>query len=415
MAGEPTSRRRRCRPDRALRHAELADLARIHGVWTLRDSVQDAGGDQAWDELLERIDGARRGLGSKVSLSACICGLSVLYALHRSGEVGFRGLIGSSQAIADRIAEIIGFPRGFSLRTCGEAWRVLEAADLVERWTHGRGRQVELTDAHTRRRVLALTLSIVAISYWSGTKRKVKTHISAEKPSSANVADNTSGRIREATPPRYAHPSIPVSIATDEQIKAETAVPAVAFARGAGRKDTGARPVPHRWTPWRPGRDEPNSWGTATTALLYDLETAVLHHRRADRDRIVGLARAELDPSRHLWGGAPPGSCLPWADLVWGWRGMPLQTRRETCERALIPGLAGHLHRLDLWAMPREPGSVPHPGAREPGPRAVPEKNQAPPPPRAPVVRRPAPAWRPPPKPEWLERLERRWTETEDT
>lgn len=397
----------------------------------------DAGGEPAWVELVERIAAARAELGEHTSTTAAIVLLTALHTLHRMDRIGFRGLIGAQEAIAERTTELLGWPRGFGARTCRGAGRILEAADLVERWVHGRGRQVEVPQnppaadgtppRRCRRPVVAYTLTAVAASYWSGPRRRVhRTANVGAEPTSANGADNTIGQGRGATLPRDARPSISSARCSAGLLYAVSAVPAddVGGASGAGQAGEGVRAsaVPHRMVPWRPAPASLNDWGTATSALLYDLETTLLHHRRPDRPRLLGLAQAELDPTRRLSGvigaGPPPrGSGLPWDDWVWRWRGMPLQARRDACERALLPALVGQLHRFDLWQIPGQIGArsrLPRP--REPGPRAVPEHNQAPPasvlgagraPPRASPrwARAPAP---PEPLPDWLLELQRR-------
>ena len=121
-------------------------------MWTLRDSVVDVGGEESWEELLDRIDAARKTVpgrkrtGASVSLNACVDGLSVLAALHRTEEIGYRGLIGASEKISARVGEILGMSRGHSDRTMRDAWRVLEHAELLERWKHGRGQEVAYGD-----------------------------------------------------------------------------------------------------------------------------------------------------------------------------------------------------------------------------------------------------------------------------
>jgi hypothetical protein len=425
-----TSRRHKCRPDRAQRHGELADLAQIHGVWTLRDLICDVGGEESWEELLDRIDTARRTVpgkkrvGSHVGIDACIDGLTVLASLHRSQEIGFRGLIGSSKEIAKRCGEILGRHRGCSERTMREAFRVLEHADLLGRWTHGRGRQVERGDdpeTHTRRHVLALTLSVVAISYWSAPRRRkggIRCDNVPNPPSSANCTDNTILRNREPSALCNARPSYTSAASHSELLNAESPVPGDVVEHGAFaptlRTET-AGSVPHRFVPWRPQPSDPNDLGHATRAILYDLETTLLHHRRPDRSRILGLAGAELDPRRkfgELAGiTAPPNSGLPWDDWIWRWRGMPLADRRIACERALLPGLLGGLKRIDLCRLEPDPSARPptaHP--REIGPRLVPQRNTAPPetrvdggrPPPRRTAPRASPRWAPEPEPEWL-------------
>lgn len=410
-----TARRRWSRPDRAQRHGELADLAQLSGVYTLRAWVVDCGGEESWDDLLERIDGARRGLGVSVSMHACLCGLGVLAAMHRRGEIGFRGLIGASALIAERVSEICGTPRGLGERTLRSVWRVLEAADLLERWTHGRGKQREYGSTSNnerthnemgccsvlqgpgrerktaRRPVLALTLSVVAVSYWSAPRRKGGRSGGdvGKKPTPANVADTTIPEKGDSPNPRYARATCGSTSSSCERLEAVSPfgddVGHGAKAPGTGTaRERGARPVPpRRLVPWRPDPHDPNDHGTAATALLYDLETVLLHHRRDDRPRILGLARAELDPRRKLielmGGDTPKGSGLPWDTWVWRWRGLPLEDRRIACERSLLPALVGHLRRIELCELNPDPLARPRTAEpKEIGPRIVPEKNAAP-------------------------------------
>lgn len=433
MPQELTSRRRRCRPDRAQRHAELADYARVEVFVTLRGAVVDAGGLESWDDLMQRITAARAELGERTSVVAAVLLLTALYTLHRMNQIGFRGLIGSAVAIAERTSEVLGWGRGFGERTLRGAARILEAADLVERRTHGRGRQVELEPEaegeeprKLKRSVLSLTLTTVAVSYWAARRRNSNRGPDVgAKPTPANLADNTIGGERELSLSRDARPSITSAGTAAQQLNAVSPVGDVvslAALAAASEGEGSARAVPRRMVPWRPSPTEPNDWGTATRAVLYDLETTLLHHRRDDRPRIVGLARAELDPGRRIAGlgeGTPPGgSGLPWDDWVWRWRGMPLADRRVACERALLPALVGHLRRLELWEIaPDRDGGRPRPGQVEPGPRQIAERNAAPPdtvivegrpPPRL-ARARAAPAAPPPPKPDWLINLERRY------
>ena len=433
MSRDSTSRRRRCRPDRAQRHAELADYARVTGFYTLRSSVVDVGGEESWLELVDSLVAAKAELGEHTSVQAAIALVTALYTLHRMDAIGFRGLIGSQEAIANHTAEVLGWYRGFGVRTCRGAGRILEAADLVERWTHGRGREVELEPEaegakprRCRRPVVAYTLTTVAASFWSGPRRRARRGPGVgEKPTSANGADNTTGGRRDPSAPRNAQPSISSATSAAEQLYAVSPLTGDVEHGGASSRGARASRVPHRLTPWRPGPHDPNDYGTASAAMLYDLETTLLHHRRADRPRLIGIARGELDPARRIAGIAgtgPParGSGLPWDDWIWRWRGMPLADRRVACERAILPALAGHLRRLDLWEIAPDRGArprVPHP--REPGPRAVPERNAAP----APSVivhgvppgsSTPRTRAAPEPRPAWLVDLERRYGGGED-
>lgn len=425
-------------------------------MWTLRDSVVDVGGEESWEELLDRIDAARKTVpgrkrtGASVSLNACVDGLSVLAALHRTEEIGYRGLIGASEKISARVGEILGMSRGHSDRTMRDAWRVLEHAELLERWKHGRGQEVAygdeepLADGHegtaepprARRLVLGLTLSVVAISYWAAPRRKPRRggDVGAG-PTSARFADNTTGQIRELSLPGNARPSRSSAGTTSELFYEESPVPGDAVAHGAAApavsRET-ARPVPHRRVPWRPEASAPNDLGTASTALLYDLETVLIRHRRPDRDRLLGIARAEISPERRLsqiaGTGPPARSGLPWDDWIWRWRGLPLADRRVACERALLPALLGRLRRIELCELAPDPNARP-PSAtpRELGARLVLERNTAPPesvvsrtrpPPAASAPRaspRAAPRWNAEPKPEWLVAAERRHVGEEKT
>lgn len=395
----------------------------------------DVGGEESWHELVERIAAAKAELGEHTSVQAALALLTALCTLHRMDAIGFRGLIGSQEAIAAHTAEVLGWPRGFGVRTCRGAGRILEAADLVERWTHGRGREVELEPEaegekprRCRRSVVAYTLTTVAASFWSGPRRRARRGPGVgEKPTPANGADNTTGGSKDPSAPRDARPSISSATSAPELLYAVSVVPTddveheEAASRGAR-----ARPVPHRLHAWRPPPSAPNDWGTASSALLYDLETTLLHHRRADRPRLLGIARGELDPARRIAGIAdtgPParGSGLPWDAWIWRWRGLPLADRRVACERAILPALAGHLRRLELWEIAPDRGAwprVPHP--TEPGPRAVEQIGAAPPdtvigrgaPPASSTPRtRAAPEPRPP---DWLIDLQRRHGGRED-
>jgi len=407
-----------CRPDRAQRHAELSDLAQMTGVYTLRAWVVDVGGEESWDELCDRIDEARRRIHEHVSVFACLCGLAVLAALHRRDEVGFRGVIAASEPLSERVAELIGAPRGLGARTLRSVWRVLEAAELLERWTHGRGRQRPVQgDPHRkhRRPVLALTLTLVAISYWSGRRRRGRRGPDVVKtPTVANLAANTIGVTRGPSGPGNARLSISSAATTSEPRNEVSAVPADDVGQGARRERARASPVPHRIVPWRPLPGLPNDHGTAARALLYDLETVCLHHRRGDRARIVGLARSELEPARRIEKlmSAARGSGAPWDAWIWRWRGMPLAERREACERAILPAMVGHLRRLELWEIAPDPWAwPPRAGHVEPGPRSPAERNTAPPdtvvsggrpPPWMTRPRPPEPVRRvPEPDPEW--------------
>lgn len=457
MAQAITSRRQRCRPDRAQRHGELADLAQIRGVWTLRDVVVDCGGEESWRELVERIDTARhtvpgtKRIGSQVGVDACLDGLTVLASLHRTQEIGFRGLIGASEEISARCAEVLGRERGCSDRTMREVWRVLEHAELLERWTHGRGKVIEYGAEHpaamepaeepkrARRKVLGLTLSLVAISYWSAPRRRRGGGTCGrvgEKPTSANPADNTIGGKRGLTTPGNARATIS-SAPSSLEASSEVSPCGDAVAHGADAPRTtregSARTVPDRLVGWRPDPHAPNDYGTATRAMLYDLETVCLHHRRPDRDRIIGLVRHELHPLRRIEGIVggcdAPNSGLPWDSWIWRWRGMPLEDRRVACERAILPAILGRLRRLDLCELEPDPNASPPRSRahREVGPRVIPQRNTAPP--ETVIVGGRPPPWMtqprvPPPRargddpvgvPGWLRDARRRYCGEEDT
>jgi len=422
-------RRRHCRPDRALRHAELADLAQLRGVWTLRDSVCEVGGEDSWHELLESIDAARHELGERTAVAACVRGLSVLYALHRCGSRGFRGVIGPNDLIAARVEEITGNVGGFSGRTARAVWRILERAGLVDRWLYGRGKPIEQgapvaegeqggDQGRPKRLTIALSLTVVAVSYWSGPGRRRRAAAPVGNPPTvANLAANTLGPDQSASHSRDARATTSSATSAAEQRHAVSPVPGDDFELGASApassRGARAKPVPVRRIPWRPGPDAPNDLGNAAQALLYDLETTLIRHRRPDRGALLELAREELDPTRRIaavTGAGPPdrGSGWPWDDWIWRWRGLPLADRQVVCARMILPALLGELRAVQLRAgtfatAARLSRSRCTSRPPEIGPRQI-----AQPPPRssppAPRVSR----WRPDPVPDWLTDLQRR-------
>jgi hypothetical protein len=441
LTQDTTTRRRRCRPDRALRHAELADLAKLDGVYTLRAAVEDCGGEVSWFELLDRIIDAKEELGERTGIDAAIDALSVLYALHRSGQRGFRGLIGSNKAIAARVMEILGRHRGFSERTARGAWRILERADLVDRWLYGRGKVIAVPSGpagelgspqkghsegssgpRARRGTLAVTLTVVAISYWSAPRRGRRSSRVGAPPTPARFADN-SILGEEATPLGDAHPSISSAPCPARQRNEVSAVPADDVGRGAPAPASSgerlANGVPLRRYAWRPRPDEPATWGNAQQAVLYDLETVLIRHRRRDRGELLEVVRRELDPQRRIAAttrGSPParGSGFPWDEWIWRWRGLELADRQVACARMILPAALGVLRRAELWRVPPDLSARLSPARcterpPDPGPRAV-----AQPPPASSTPRTRAAPAPPGPLPDWLTALQSRYGGEED-
>jgi hypothetical protein len=110
--------------------------------------------------------------------------------------------------------------------------------------------------------------------------------------------------------------------------------------------------------------------------VLYDLETCLIRAKRPDLAEVLKVVAAELSPDRWIAGVAggdrgPPGSGVPWGELVWKWRGLPLEDRRVVCQRAILPAVVGYLHRVELARLPAEPLAGPR-CRGEPGPRARP-------------------------------------------
>jgi hypothetical protein len=153
---------------------------------------------------------------------------------------------------------------------------------------------------------------------------------------------------------------------------------AVGLASGAGASSKGARasPVPLRRWAWRPWPDEPHDLAHNRQAVLYDLETWLRRARRPDLDAVLRVAAAELSPARRIAGviagdRGPPGSGVPWDELVWKWRGLPLEDRRVVCQRSILPAVVGYLHRVEICRWPAEGLTGPR-YKGEPGPRARP-------------------------------------------
>jgi len=454
------ARRRRCRPDRALLHAELQQLTRIDGVYTLRASVVDAGGEEFWIELEKRLRDAKRELQEATGVGAAICLLTVLYTLHRMSRKGYRGLIGSAESIAARITELLGGMRGMSVRTLTGAARILEHAGLIDRWTYGRGRLVEVPNQadplpdqapgkkpRFKRLVSAYTLTTAAAGYWSmPPRRRRATAPVGAGTTSASLADN-SPLIREGfaslslSPPGSARVSIssaPSPAQLSHVVSAEAADEfAHAAAAAASMIGGSASPVPGRRYPWRPEPHEPNDLAHARQALLYDLETTLLRHRRRDRGRVLALVDAELATSRFTaavmarYTGVPPprgrGSGLEkfFGQWLWHWRDLPLETRQLVCTRMILPVALAHLRRVELWCLPQLEEVTPDGEivaahisrarcvmrAPDPGPRAVAQRGVAiVSPPAPPMEELPRPTPRAPPEldDEWLKDLQRR-------
>ena len=463
MPQASTSRRQFCRPDRAKLHAELQALTRLSGVWTLRAAIIDAGGEESWEEFEKGLRDAKRELGSSTGVAAAIRFMTVLFTLHRTEHVGYVGLIGSAECIANRVAELLGGVGGMSVRTLRGAARICEKADYIDCWVYGRGKLQE-GDAgdgplprpadgkrRFRRVVSAYTLTVVARSYWSRPPRRRRSagHVCVE-PTSANVAENTplgkelatlalpsgSARATISSAPSSARPWAEVSaVPADEVARAATAA--------ADTQGGGASAVPSRRYRWRPHPREPNDLGRARQALLYDLETVLLRHRRRDRLDVLGLVEAELGDRRftavvtaRLTGVPPParrssGLERFFGQWLWHWRDLPLETRRLVCTRMILPAALAHLRRVELWRAPPDPAEhisrarcttrAPDPGprlaARDPEPAARSPEPIAPAPrgvelgemwctgpPRSPPAKRPAPEL----DDEWLKDLQRR-------
>jgi hypothetical protein len=454
-----------------LLHAELQQLTRIDDLHTLRASVIDAGGEESWGELEKRLWDAKRSLREATGVGAAICLLTVLYTLHRMSKKGYRGLIGSAECIAKRIEELLGGMRGMSVRTLMGAGRILERAGLIDRWVYGRGKLVEVPDQtdplpdqapgeerRFRRVVSAYTLTAAAVGYWSAPPRRRRaTAPVGVKTTSASLADNSllgSGFASlSLSPPGSARASISSAPSPARLSHAVSAEAADEFERAATAAASmiggSASPVPGRRFTWRPEPPEPNDLAHARQALLYDLETVLLRHRRRDRGRVLALVDAELAPARfmdavmaRLTGVPPPrgrGSGLEkfFGQWLWHWRDLPLETRQLVCTRMILPAALAHLRRVELWCMPqleevtadgeivaahisraRCTARAPDPGPRmyAPAPRA-PERARAVEVAPAPRTVGPGEMWctgppRSPPAPEhddaWLKDLQRR-------
>jgi hypothetical protein len=110
--------------------------------------------------------------------------------------------------------------------------------------------------------------------------------------------------------------------------------------------------------------------------VLYDLETCLIRAKRPDLGEVLKVVAAELSPDRWIAGVAggdrgPPGSGVPWGELVWKWRGLPLEDRRVVCQRAILPAVVGYLHRVEVARLPADRFAGPR-CRGEPGPRARP-------------------------------------------
>jgi len=462
VAQDPTSRRHFCRPDRAKLHAELPALTRIAGVWTLRAAIVDAGGEGSWVEFEKGLRDAQLELGEHTGVAAAIRFMTVLYTLHRTEHVGYLGLIGSAECISARVTEILGGVGGMSVRTLRGAARICEKADYIDCWVYGRGRLQEgpaedgplpkTADGKPRfkRLVSAYTLTVPARSFWSKPpRRRLSAGPVRVEPTSARLADNSLLGKELATlalPSGSARVTISSAPSTSEPWSEVSAVPADEFERAAAAAaDTQggrASAVPDRRHRWRPHPREPNDLGRARQALLYDLETVLLRHRRRDRLDILGLVEAELADRRfsavvtaRLTGVPPParrssGLERFFGQWLWHWRELPLETRQLVCTRMILPAALAHLRRVELWRAPPDLRAHISPGRcterpPDPGPRLsarAPEPVARSPEPRSPPAPGPelgemwctgpprSPAKRPAPEldDEWLKDLQRR-------
>lgn len=449
-------RRRQCRPDRAKQHAEIAVLTRLAGVWTLRAAIVDAGGEESWEELEGKLRQAKAELGEATGISACIRWLTVLYTLHRMEHVGYRGLIGAADVVSARVNELLGGVGGMSVRTIAGASRILERADLLDRWVYGRGRLAEAPDREPgpsplpegrkrpyRRPVSAWTLTTVAVSYWSAPARRRRSpRPVGPGPTSANLAENSlMGEERDSLSlPGDARSSSTVERRRPEQLNAVSAAAADEVEHGApapgASRERLASAVPRRRYSWRPRPREPNDLGNARQALLYDLETLLIRHRRRDRGELLAAVEAELSPARWIAAverqadgvasARARGSGIDWSQWIWHWRDLPLETRNLVCSRMILPALLAHLRRVELWRLPQLEEVTPDgeivrahisrgrccARAPDPGPRAVPQLGAiqiAAPEPG--IAERPRAAPRSPPEEaddRWLRDLQRR-------
>jgi hypothetical protein len=182
----------------------------MRGVWTLRDFVVDAGGPDGeahWDELLELLRTTKKAIGCRASISAALKQLTVLVGLHKRGTRGYRGFIAPLEEWSAHVDRLTGYAGGCSMSTMREGLRLLEAAGLGERTIHGRGRDEEYGTAPTgeplraRRMVACFTLSVVAVSFWSGPRSHRRSPPVGEKTTPPNLGGNTSGEEKGASLP----------------------------------------------------------------------------------------------------------------------------------------------------------------------------------------------------------------------
>jgi hypothetical protein len=395
------------RKDRAVAHAEISDLGRLIFALPLQALVVQCGGVAAWGELRNSIAESRKALGSSVSLSACLHMLAVHAALHRCGTIGYRGVIGAASEIGRHAARLAGgLSRGYSDRTVREAYKVLEAAGLVERSRYGRGKPIVLPDGSVRcAGVLCVTTSIVALSYWTTGGAQMRVAPGLQKNQAANFAEKpiisekkpsvfqnarlcrddrscelpTSDELAFARTVETSDTGASVSsVVVPSSVSAELASARHGEGLASARSPRGGQPqdpchAPRRLIKSRPSASAPNTARVCAAACLYDLETAMIRNGRGDARKLLGVARREIE-GRFFAGilsGGVGASGVPWWDILWGWRALP-ESDRSRRAREIIPSLVAVINAGRLAAYPPANRWIAPVWQAEPGPRMRP-------------------------------------------
>lgn len=405
-------------------HAEVADLHRIRGGWSLRELILlGPGGAEAWLEIRTRLQGARGALPkAETSISTVKQILTACAAVAKIGRAGFRGFVAPYEVVCELVSVVSG--REVSKTTLRNGFRLLEVAgigarDLGDRHGRpgkGRGRgkgrpylNADRERRYARRNVLMFTLSEWFLGIlparplaelrrespdplWYLSESDATPIGSKESPSAPRNPSQTRGysgptgardargstsvssrahrdgskvepsrRDGESTRPRDGPSRAPPARDSHTALEQRT------ISDGPCGPEAASRKRPTRRFAHRPRPEDPQTYRNARRALLYDLETVLL---RAGEHRIGSiLSRAALETAQ----GNSSGSCWPWAEVIWQWRALPLEERRTILLRGAVPAVRAALRRDWLRGWPEDPSVAPRrvtprtPGKPEPG------------------------------------------------